>query len=224
MENPYGLTAFQLFSVAISGPLSNLLAAIVLAALTHWDILPFLLANEAIRINLMLFLFNLLPVLPLDGGRILYCILQRPLGRTKAMRFGIHLGRSFSGFLACIAICIFFHYGKLNLSLIFSAVFILLSAQDEKDALMQSTLTQLCPSEDIPLPARIYQVKTETTIASALSLLRPKEACWFLLSKDKQPVGIVSGQALLEYLKHDGSCYAKLSELPRYQLSLSKQC
>lgn len=37
-------------------------------------------------LNLMFFAFNMLPVLPLDGGRLLYLVLQRVLPRSTAMR------------------------------------------------------------------------------------------------------------------------------------------
>ncbi len=85
--------------VAAAGPAANLLLATVAALLFH--ILPLLPPDaarwvglnlqHAILINLVLVIFNLLPVPPLDGGRIavglLPDVLARPLARLE--RWGI---------------------------------------------------------------------------------------------------------------------------------------
>ncbi|WP_114375004.1 site-2 protease family protein [Elioraea thermophila] len=77
--------------VAAAGPAINLALAFAIAALGHVvDLLPRpadMLAVEAIlfavQINLLLMLFNLIPIPPLDGGRILVGVL--PLGPARAL-------------------------------------------------------------------------------------------------------------------------------------------
>lgn len=77
--------------VAAAGPAINLALAFAIAALGHVvDMLPRpadILAVEAIlfavQINLLLMLFNLTPIPPLDGGRILVGVL--PLGPARAL-------------------------------------------------------------------------------------------------------------------------------------------
>ncbi len=70
--------------VAAAGPAANLLLAIVFVLLAHVFIyLPdtllktwlFANLNNGIALSLVLCIFNLLPVLPLDGGRILESVL-----------------------------------------------------------------------------------------------------------------------------------------------------
>lgn len=68
--------------IGLAGPLSNLLLAIVCGILLHIFSLPLLLTVTLISIvqfNLMLGIFNLIPIHPLDGGKILIGFLPRDL-------------------------------------------------------------------------------------------------------------------------------------------------
>ena len=61
--------------VAIAGPLSNLLLAVVCAALFsmfHAHEAARSLLGTCVLLNVLLFLFNLLPVPPLDGSKVAY--------------------------------------------------------------------------------------------------------------------------------------------------------
>jgi Zn-dependent protease len=73
--------------VAAAGPLANLLMGVAWALLLRLALsmqndysLPLLLMSKAgVGINLMLMALNLLPILPLDGGRIVESVLPRRL-------------------------------------------------------------------------------------------------------------------------------------------------
>lgn len=70
--------------VALAGPLANLLMAIFWLIIFHivvtQDIHSLItMASVGITINIVLFVFNLLPILPLDGGRILQELLPKEL-------------------------------------------------------------------------------------------------------------------------------------------------
>lgn len=77
------LTKKQIFKVAAAGPLANILLVLVLAAAFHLfrlGAIP-LLGNFvllAIGLNLILSVFNLIPIPPLDGSKMVYARLKSP--------------------------------------------------------------------------------------------------------------------------------------------------
>ena len=74
--------------VAAAGPGTNLLLAWIAGLLLHINMGADTLGNEILRftitINIVLAIFNMLPLPPLDGGRVAVGILPRPLSRALA--------------------------------------------------------------------------------------------------------------------------------------------
>lgn len=77
------LTKKQIFRVAAAGPFTNIMLALVLAGAFHLfslEALPALgnFVLLAILFNLILAVFNLLPIPPLDGSKMVYARLKSP--------------------------------------------------------------------------------------------------------------------------------------------------
>lgn len=151
----------RLIAISLAGPAANLLLCALLTFLLHF--FP-RLAPEFIPVfymSLAVCAVNLIPALPLDGGRAFCALLSRRISRSKSVKIGILLGRLLSAGLVLFAMYLFWKRKKLQLTLIFSAVYIFASGEKElrqsEGALLRSLLLSPAPAPS-PIPARWIQV------------------------------------------------------------------
>jgi Zn-dependent protease len=106
--------------VAIAGPLTNFLLAFIgflIGHFTGWINMEGVVGTifvELVLVNLGFFVFNLIPIPPLDGSRVLYALAPNAIqeGMEKMERYGIIivfglvviLGEVFSGFMSAVII------------------------------------------------------------------------------------------------------------------------
>lgn len=217
MENPYRLPARKIIPVAAAGPFANLAAAVICAAMVHWGAIHPFSAAAFISPNLVLCAFNLLPALPLDGGRILFAALQPILGPQNALQTGLWLGRILALILLGAAFAGGLHSGRWNLTFMLAAIFIIVSARDERAALSKTSAA--CLSEQISdtigaQPARIYQMDARCTAQDALALLRPQEKTWFILAENGLPCALMDGRSIVSAIINGKAPETALRDLP----------
>lgn len=88
--NPYNISNKRLgeFLIAAAGPLSNLALAVVFGLLIRFSfagyVTPWIeIASYIVVINIVLAVFNLIPLPPLDGSKLLFAFLPNQYGRTR---------------------------------------------------------------------------------------------------------------------------------------------
>jgi Zn-dependent protease len=162
-------TPGQEFAVSAAGPVISLVLAVIAAALTkvvpHG--LPNLLIDQLFRANLLVGIFNLLPGLPLDGGRIFRAGIWRITGQAlKATIAAAWAGRVLAAAIIIVPIALSGgQFGSLINSsywlwLAFIAVFMWLqSGQAIKAAKVRERLPALqartLARRAIPVPANL---------------------------------------------------------------------
>ena len=201
MDNPYGLSPARLVAVAAAGPLSNALAMVLSAALAHWRVIAPGFALALLQTNLLLLTFNLLPALPLDGGRIAYALLSLKFPREKALAFGIRMGRAVSIALVCACAALAVKCRRVNLSFLFAAAFIWASAADERQALSQAQMKAMLGAlrpMDRPIPVRLWAVAAGCDAHTALRVTRPDALTLFAVYKDNRLSSVTDDRRLVE--------------------------
>lgn len=128
VENQGGIPAGEDALVAIAGPLQNLwmgVAAWLLGRLGWWDADW---ANYVMHANVLIGLFNLLPVYPLDGGKLLQAGLGRFINYYTTMVWTARISLAASALMVFYAVvpAFWLHQG-IQLNLIAVGLFLWLS-------------------------------------------------------------------------------------------------
>jgi Zn-dependent protease len=82
--------------IALAGPLSNFAIAFILALILKYVTVDNFIGQVltvAVELNVWLFIFNLIPIPPLDGSRVLYAFAPEPLQEfmTRIEPFGLFI-------------------------------------------------------------------------------------------------------------------------------------
>ena len=109
--------------IAAAGPISNIIMALILLA-SSYD--GFLLAA-----NISIAVLNLMPALPLDGGRVMRAALTQRWGFVKAYNFTVLITKIFGAILAIAGLGIF-ALTRFNFSVLLIAAFIICNIIAEK--------------------------------------------------------------------------------------------
>lgn len=109
--------------VSISGPLVNLILLCICLALFWCFPVTYSVLDNFYYANLVTFMFNFLPVYPLDGGRVLYALLKRKLPMKKAYKIIKIIGIIISSMLFILFIITSFF--KINFTIGLTSIFLL---------------------------------------------------------------------------------------------------
>ena len=108
--------------ISLAGPLLSL--SLGFAVVSLWWIYPpsYAFTDLLAEANLSIGVVNLLPVLPLDGGRVLLAVISLKAGRKKGRKICKIIGYALSGVLLVLAVLTAVFYG--NFSFLCFAVFV----------------------------------------------------------------------------------------------------
>ena len=132
------------FPMALVGPVASLLVGLACSGLVY--LMPALFSDPAVAgvfiflfgylglLNIILFVFNLLPAFPMDGGRVLRAWLAQLMPLPRATKIAADIGKGFAVIFAIIGI---FGYNPM---LLLIAFFIYIGAGQDTVAVKYSVL------------------------------------------------------------------------------------
>lgn len=192
--------------VALAGPLVNLVLAILLAIplfifstpstslihqLSFGEVnlasIPFLLMS----FNLAMVVFNLFPIFPMDGGRILRSLLAMKLKQNKATQIAAYIGQFFA-----LLIVIYGLY-LADYTLAFTGLIVFVLATREQRIVAHNELMHTTSIESM-VDTNFITLDVKDTIPFALNRINLLDQKFFLVLDQDQVAGYVSDAALKE--------------------------
>jgi Zn-dependent protease len=184
--------------IAVAGPVASLALAAVFAAVallvgvSMWP--PTLYGGGFVArlswVNLMLAGFNLLPALPLDGGRVLRAVLEQRTDRQHATHLAARVGRWFAG--AMIAAGLLF-----NLWLLFIGVFVYVGSWAEEAAAMVHERIKDLAVRDVMIQEPIVLPDAMPATRASEAIRRSRQRELPVVDQAGTYVGLVTADALL---------------------------
>jgi Zn-dependent protease len=198
-------TPAQEFLVSAAGPAISLVLAGVAAAVTKVvpDGLPNLLIDQLFRANLLVGIFNLLPGLPLDGGRIfragIWKITGKPVSATIAAAWA---GRVLAVLLIAVPLALYRgQFASLlsstyGLWLAFIAIFMWMQAGQ---AISAARVRERLPAVSArALARRAIPVPASTPLAEAIRRAEAAQArALVVVDHDSNPIALVNEEAVI---------------------------
>ena len=186
LEDDTKLSPGKRLTVLLAGPVMSLLLCGTAIVLTKWHLLPVNVGRICFACNLLYACLNLLPALPLDGGRILSMLLGLRLKNgtiRKIMRIiGSLLGISLIGLNVWFSM----HDGGWNLSMSIAGCFLIYAASAGTTTAAMAELRQLMDRK-IRFEKKRHAkccwvaVDAQLPVGSVIRLLAPGRYTMFLL-------------------------------------------
>ncbi|HET6843084.1 MAG TPA: site-2 protease family protein [Candidatus Angelobacter sp.] len=207
--------------IALAGPLVNLLiavaAAIVAVATGHGNLLakPLVglasLWRSAVWINVFLFALNLLPGLPMDGGRILRAWLSRRMDFSLATRRAVNLGHLFAATFMFVGIAAPSWFLLIGL-------FMFVAAQMEERTVLFQSVVEAVHMEDIML-TEFSILSPADTLEDALNKAVHSLQDDFPVVRGGDLVGVIDRQTIVERLRREGNGYVQAAMSKAFEVA-----
>ncbi|MBL0126924.1 MAG: site-2 protease family protein [Flavobacteriales bacterium] len=209
----------QEFWITLAGPLVNVaiavIALVVMAILGLTSLVTDLLLGGAgwtsmlaflFAVNVGLFLFNLIPAFPMDGGRLLRSLLAMRLGREKATRIATTLGR--------ILAVLFAGYGIMagQPFTVLIGVFVYMAAGAEARQVQRIELLRGVTVAQV-MRTRFWSLQARSTVRQAVDDLLAGGDTAALVLDGSVPHGVVDRTMLMAAVEA-GRMDSPISELP----------
>lgn len=167
--------------ILIAGPLSNLLIALIFIIISQYIEVDII--KDIIFANTVLGAFNLIPITPLDGGKIIRLYLAYFFGYGKAIKIALVFSKIFSIILFIFGIYLL-QYDILNGIICFVAINIYVSSKKESHFILYKIIRYM-DDMDKKLSNKIVVYKSNKKIKHAVDSFNPLKNRIFTVVNEK---------------------------------------
>jgi stage IV sporulation protein FB len=205
--------------IAVAGPLVNVVIAALLAVLFHgrFDVHSAAAIENPgagfvarlVTVNVILVAFNLIPAVPMDGGRVLRALLAFRLGRRRATEIAARIGQGLA--------FLFGFWGLIsgNAMLVFIGIFIFLAAAGEAGQASMRTVASGV-AVDRAMVRSFESLGTRATVDDAAdALIRTTQREFPVLDAAGRLRGFLSRDAMIRAMKATGPATPVLDVMTR---------
>jgi stage IV sporulation protein FB len=204
-----GLPPVREMFVAAAGPAVSMMLAAGVYFFNKYCF-PISWAKPLVNVNLAIAAINLLPALPLDGGRILRALLTRYVGNKRATKFCSFSGVFFSA--AIVALGVYFAVrGEINYSMFLMAVFLCYAAVKELKSAPYALIRDLTGKKEMLKERHAVGIRSLSALGSEKlrDVLRELDAgrynLVYVLDREMRLTAVLSETDILNGLLKHGS-------------------
>ncbi len=210
--NIEGLSFKDQTKIALAGPIINL--ALSLFFIATWWIYPncYAYTDVVVYANLSMAIVNLLPIYPLDGGRVVFCFLAERLNYDRAFFICKLMGGAFA-FILLVAFMLNAVNGILNFSLLFFSLFVCFGTFSREKENKYVKIFSGLSNQNLKrgMPYITHAVDKEISIKRLISLLDVRAVNQVVVYDGGKKLTSLS-QEKIEQIISEAKIYSKLSE------------
>jgi len=210
IESLFGLNPGAEIFIAAAGPLSNIIMSMIAVFLHSYYNVQISNFSLFVEYNLMLAGFNLLPALPLDGGRMLRAILSKAVGIKKGTLIAVNMGKALAIIISLWGIYGIYR-GVFNPTAFTISAFMMYSAIKEQRFATYIFLRDITYKKDSLLkkgamPIRQLAVRASSPLKEIIDKFNPNRYHIIIVLEDKlRVIGNISESELVNGLIEYGS-------------------
>lgn len=177
------------FWIAIGGPVVSVaigVGCLLAFGVLSGDSIRFVVGYLAV-LNVVLAVFNMIPAVPLDGGRVLRALLGRTRSHAEATQRAVSVGKFFAIALGLFGLLVF------NPFLIAIAFFVYIAAGAEgRQVLIESALEGVVVGDVMTPAANIRSLSPEQTLDVVLERMFDERHTGYPVVDGGRPVGVIT--------------------------------
>ena len=180
--------------IAVAGPIVNLVLIVVCVILRLAFPFTFAFCQNFLWANIYAFCFNLLPIYPLDGGRVFVALASKKVGRARAHQISKIVGYVLTSIIFVLFFVSFFF--ELNYMLGINALFLLIGLMEEDTS---PYYEKLSPFEKRTNPFNLKSVKLDKTepLFLAYKSISNKKASTIYVMDNKKVIATLKRDEIL---------------------------